>query len=71
MVPGVAMTGCNIFLNNQGTHMHGLSLKAAPEQKDFHMLLHMWDASQPHHEPVIWLENLWVRNISKVAVLAL
>ncbi len=55
----------------QGTHMHGLSLKAAPEQKDFHVLLHMWDGSQAQHEPVIWLQNLWVRDTSIVAVLAL
>lgn len=55
----------------QGTHMHGLSLKAAPKQKDIHMLLHIRNASQPHHEPVIWLQDLWVRNTSKVAVLAL
>ncbi|KAA6426396.1 MAG: hypothetical protein FRX49_03507 [Trebouxia sp. A1-2] len=42
-----------------GTHMHGLSLKAAPKQKDIHMLLHIRNASQPHHEPVIWLQDLW------------
>lgn len=55
----------------QGTHVHGLSLEAAAEQKDVHVLLHMWNGSQAHHEPVIWLQHLWVRNTSKVAVLAL
>ena len=51
--------------------MHGLSLKAAPEQKNFHVLVQVWNGSQAHHEPVIWLQHLWVTNSSKVAVLAL